>query len=327
MIKLKDITADLNSIEFIAKVEKSIQSTGQNGSDYLIIYFIDDTSKVEARLWNSTKSDIQILSINNLVKVEADVKVYKGIIQLKVNKATIVSESELKANKIDPETFESKVKMDVEKEFNRIIKDITGFKNEVYREISLKLLNTYKDKFINYPAGMFMHHNLVGGLLWHSISLYDMAKGIKPVYSYSNNIDWELVYTGALLHDFGKVLEMKDKQGTDYTDYGKLIGHISIGSQFVYRTALELGFVKSKDVIVNEDVMKLQHVIIASHGQLEHGSPIEPRLIEAIIISSLDHVDARLNKVSSELDRIEVGSFTARIPSEKGAQFLKHKKN
>lgn len=326
MIKLKDVSADLNSVEFIAKVEKSIQSTGQNGSDYLIIYFIDDTAKVEARLWNSTKSDAETLTVNNLVKVEADVKVYKGIIQLKVNKAVVVTEAELKSFDIDPGTFESKVKMDVEKEFNRIIKDIAGFKNEVYREITLKLLNTYKDRFINYPAGMFMHHNLVGGLLWHSISLYDMAKGIKPVYAYSNNIDWELVYTGALLHDFGKVLEMKDKQGTDYTDYGKLIGHISIGSQFVYRTALELGFVKPKDIIVNEDVMKLQHVIIASHGQLEHGSPIEPRLIEAIIVSSLDHVDARLNKVSAELDRIEVGSFTARIPSEKGAQFLKHKK-
>ncbi|WP_338984035.1 3'-5' exoribonuclease YhaM family protein [Spiroplasma endosymbiont of Othius punctulatus] len=327
MIKLKEINSELNAVEFIAKVEKSIQSTGQNGSDYLIVYFIDDTSKVESRLWNSTKADAETLTVNNLVKVEADVKVYKGVIQLKINKATIVTPEELKANKIDPDTFESKVKMDVEKEFNRIIKDITGFKNEVYREIALKLLNAHKDRYINYPAGMFMHHNLVGGLLWHSISLYDMAKGIKPVYAYSQNIDWELVYVGALLHDFGKVIEMKDKQGTDYTEYGKLIGHISIGSQFVYRTALELGFIKPKDTTMNEDVMKLQHVIIASHGQLEYGSPIEPRLIEAIIVSSLDHIDARLNKVSSELDRIETGSFTARIPSEKGAQFLKHKKN
>ncbi|WP_342275221.1 HD domain-containing protein [Spiroplasma endosymbiont of Cantharis lateralis] len=159
----------------------------------------------------------------------------------------------------------------------------------------------------------------MGGLFWHSYSLLMGAKAIREVYKYAD-IDWELVYCGTILHDIGKVLEMAGKNASEYTDVGKLLGHISIGNTFVSNKAIELGL---KD---NEDVLKLQHVILASHGKNEYGSPVEPLLIEAVIISSLDSLDARIYKINDELSKVEKDAWSSRILSEDGRSYLNHNK-
>ncbi|WP_339023052.1 3'-5' exoribonuclease YhaM family protein [Spiroplasma endosymbiont of Crioceris asparagi] len=323
---IKEINKELKEVSFVTRIGKSIAATS-NQKTYLILNFVDNTGRIDARLWDSSKEDEEALKSNNYVNVTAEVNVFKGTIQLKVKSYTLITPQRIVEMGYKEADFLITSAIDVEKEYKNLIEELKTFKNKTYSKITLHLLEKHKEKFLKYPGGMFVHHNVVEGLFWHSISLYKLAKQIKPVYSYAKNIDWELVCCGTILHDLGKIFEIKDKQGSDYTNYGKLIGHISIGNQLIFATAQELGLISLETNIddqKNQDVLKMQHMIIASHGKKEYGSPIEPRIIEAVILSTLDEMDARIYKINDELERAEIDKYTAKVITENGTAYFKH---
>ncbi|WP_339033818.1 3'-5' exoribonuclease YhaM family protein [Spiroplasma endosymbiont of Cantharis rufa] len=316
---INEINAESKIVTLIARIEKAILSTGNNGANYLILNLIDMSGRIEARLWNSIEKDVEELKSGLIVKIEAATNVYRQQLQLKVNSYEIIEEKDYKKHKINEEMFSISAPINVESHYAKLIDFITTIDNETYKKITLEILKQYEVEFKTFPAAVSIHHNVVGGLFWHSYSLLMGAKAIREVYKYAN-IDWELVYCGTILHDIGKVLEMAGKNASEYTDIGKLLGHISIGNTFVSNKAIELGL---KD---NEDVLKLQHVILASHGKNEYGSPVEPLLIEAVIISSLDSLDARIYKINDELSKVERDAWSSRILSEDGRSYLNHNK-
>ncbi|MBY7704121.1 HD domain-containing protein [Vibrio harveyi] len=110
---------------------------------------------------------------------------------------------------------------------------------------------------------------------------------------------------GAILHDIGKVIEIVDVSGSDYSLEGKLLGHISIGNAEINKIAEELNLYKDESNNINSDITLLQHMVLASHGKKEFGSPVEPVLIEAIILSMLDDLDAKVFKINDELKKVE----------------------
>ncbi|SYV95618.1 3'-5' exoribonuclease yhaM, partial [Mycoplasma putrefaciens] len=107
------------------------------------------------------------------------------------------------------------------------------------------------------------------------------------------------------MHDIGKVIEILDSTGSDYSLEGKILGHISIGNVEVNKIAEELNLYKDGQDNINQEVTLLQHMILASHGKKEFGSPVEPVLIEAVILSMLDDLDAKVFKINDELNRVE----------------------
>ncbi len=316
---INEINAESKIVTLIARIEKAILSTGNNGANYLILNLIDKSGRIEARLWNSIEKDVEELKSGLIVKIEAVTNVYRQQLQLKVNSYEIIDEKNYKKHNINEEMFSISAPINVESHYEKLIDFITTIDNETYKKITLSILKQYEVQFKTFPAAVSIHHNVVGGLFWHSYSLLMGAKAIREVYKYAD-IDWELVYCGTILHDIGKVLEMAGKNASEYTDVGKLLGHISIGNTFVSNKAIELGL---KD---NEDVLKLQHVILASHGKNEYGSPVEPLLIEAVIISSLDSLDARIYKINDELSKVEKDAWSSRILSEDGRSYLNHNK-
>ncbi|QHX36891.1 3'-5' exoribonuclease YhaM family protein [Spiroplasma sp. BIUS-1] len=314
---INQINAESKLVTLIARIEKTILSTGNNGSNYLILNLVDMSGRIEARLWNSTDKDVEELKNGVIVKVDAATNVYRQQLQLKVNSYEVIKEEDFEKHNINEEMFSISAPINVETNYDKLIEFIESTKNEVYKKITLTILKKYENEFKKYPAAVSIHHNVVGGLFWHSFSLLMGAKAIREVYKYAD-IDWDLVYCGAILHDIGKVVEMAGKNASEYTDEGKLLGHISIGNAFVSNMAIELGL---KD---DQSVLKLQHAILASHGKNEYGSPVEPNLIEAVIISSLDALDARIYKINDELSKVEKGAWTGRILSEDGRSYWNH---
>ncbi|WP_339020534.1 3'-5' exoribonuclease YhaM family protein [Spiroplasma endosymbiont of Atherix ibis] len=314
---INQINSDSKLVTLIARIEKTILSTGNNGSNYLILNLIDMSGRIEARLWNSTDIDVEELKTGEIVKIEAATNVYRQQLQLKINYYEIIKEHDFETYNINEEMFSISAPINVTSNYSKLIDFLEAIKNENYKKITLSILKQYEAEFKSYPAAVSIHHNVIGGLFWHSYSLLMSAKAIKEVYKYAE-VDWELVYCGAILHDIGKVIEMDGKNASEYTDQGKLLGHISIGNTFVSNKAIELGLKE------NEDVLKLQHIILASHGKNEYGSPVEPNLIEAVLISSLDALDARIYKINDELAKVEKGSWSARILSEEGRSYLNH---
>ncbi|AHI53154.1 3'-5' exoribonuclease YhaM family protein [Spiroplasma culicicola] len=318
-MKIFEINSEIKSLELVARVERVILSTGNNGSNYLIVNLVDKTGRIEARLWNADEKDVQTIKVDSLIKIDANVNLYRQQLQLKINHYQIIEEKDYSTFGILAEEFAISAPIDVDKIYDELITLIDGLQNGVYQKITKTILQKYEEEFKTYPAATSIHHNLIGGLIWHSYSLVKGAMGLKEVYNYAD-IDWELIYCGATLHDIGKVIEMKGKTATEYTDEGKLLGHISIGNTFIASLIEQL---KLNEEQRNEAV-KLQHIILSSHGKNEFGSPIEPIMIEGVIVSSLDALDARIYKINDELSKVKGEGWTSKIFTEEGKSFLKH---
>lgn len=132
-----------------------------------------------------------------------------------------------------------------------------------------------------------------------------LAKFIAEQYP---EINKPLLYSGVILHDLGKVMELSGAMSTEYTLEGNLIGHIVIVDEEITKACLAL---KIDDK--SEDIILLKHMILAHHGQLEYGSPVRPRLREAEVLHQIDNIDASINMLNVALNRTEPGTFTERI--------------
>jgi 3'-5' exoribonuclease len=142
------------------------------------------------------------------------------------------------------------------------------------------------------PAAKGMHHVYLGGLLEHSLAVAKLVDATVPLY---DGLNRDLLIAGALLHDIGKVREMTYLRSFDYSDEGKLIGHITIGVEMLHERVTGLpGFPA-------ELAMLLKHMILSHHGQYEYGSPKRPKTLEATILNYLDDLDSKINGIRTHI--------------------------
>ena len=132
-------------------------------------------------------------------------------------------------------------------EEKEIEKYINKLDNKVVKEITIKLIEKYRDRFFTYPAAAKMHHAYIGGLAYHSIGMLHLADGFIENYPY---LDKNYVYAGIMLHDIGKAIELSGPANAEYTLEGQLIGHLVIGAIEIEKMALELGYQNTKEVLL-----------------------------------------------------------------------------
>jgi 3'-5' exoribonuclease len=157
------------------------------------------------------------------------------------------------------------------------------------------------------PAAKSIHHAWLGGLIEHVLSLCTLVRLVAPHYP---QVDQDLMLTGAILHDIGKIEELTYDRGFGYSDAGQLIGHIQIGLGIVNDKVREVpGFPPKLKLLVD-------HLILSHHGELEFGSPKVPLFAEAMLLHHLDNLDSKMETIRGtiERDRTFDGSFTAWSP-------------
>jgi len=143
----------------------------------------------------------------------------------------------------------------------------------------------FMKRFKSCPASQSYHHAYMGGLLEHTVGVATLCRALCDLYPHA---DADLLLAGALLHDIGKVDELQCTTGIEYTDDGRMIGHVVLGERRV-RAAVEfLG-----DVVPHETATRLSHVLLAHHGELEWGSPKRPCTLEALMLHHADNLDAK----------------------------------
>ena len=140
------------------------------------------------------------------------------------------------------------------------------------------------DQFIKKPAAKSIHHARIGGLLEHSVHVAEIVSDLSRFYP---DVNRDLALTGALLHDIGKVEEMSIPGG-DYTDNGKLLGHVVHGSLMLAKFMDDLGLDESLK-------QALLHIVLSHHGEKEWGSPVKPKTLEALLVAMADRTDAYLD--------------------------------
>lgn len=313
MTVIKDIKPN-NVLSLVVIINRVIQGVASNNTNYLNLQLQDKTGTISARIWDVSKETIDQLTIGQVIKIEANSINYNNEIQLKINNWTIIT---------NPSEYYdlllTKAPINIIEVWTEISQTIKEFKNPILKKVLIQCFNKKNvDDYKKWPAAVKMHHAVQGGLLWHSVTMLRMAKQVVALYN-DRNIDIELLYAGIIMHDYGKMVELNNNPISSYTLSGKMIGHISLGAMQVTLACKELNINLEEEIVV-----LLQHLILASHGKYEYGSPVLPKTIEAEILHHLDNLDAKIYAIDEALVNINVGESTARIASIENRMFYKH---
>lgn len=280
-------------------LDSVIKGVASSGKIYLTLILKDKTASIESKIWEVKEEDLENLKSGILINVQGTVLDYKGKLQLKISSYRLKTEND----ELNLEDFIQIAPVPKEimiSELNYFLKSIDNIK---LKSITIELLNKYKKSFVSYPAAKSMHHDFYSGLLYHTITMLKVAKSLVSIYPSLNK---DLLYSGIILHDLGKTIELSGPIGTTYTLEGELLGHICIMSDEVARCAEKLG-------IDGEEVILLRHIILSHHGKYEYGSPKLPMIKEAEIINFIDNIDARMMMFEKNLANVEPGTFSERI--------------
>lgn len=298
--KIFDYNVD-DTFDLFLLVKNADVRVAKNGKKFIAFTFQDVSGQIDGKYWDASDSDIEAFLAGKVVRVSGKRELYQGNPQVKLFKIRLANDNEPNS----PELFMERApikKEEIVEEINQTIFEITNANmNRVVRHLMTK----YQKEFFQFPAAKKHHHAYMGGLSYHTISMLRLAKFIAEQYP---EINKPLLYSGVILHDLGKVMELSGAMSTEYTLEGNLIGHIVIVDEEITKACLAL---KIDDK--SEDIILLKHMILAHHGQLEYGSPVRPRLREAEVLHQIDNIDASINMLNVALNRTEPGTFTERI--------------
>jgi 3'-5' exoribonuclease len=272
----------------------------KSGDLYLSLTLADRTGELDAKMWDNAADAIETFAQDDFVRVKGLMQVFQNRPQLTLHKIQAVVEADVDVSDYFPAS-----KRDRDEMF-RELQGIIATIGNPYLKGLLEAIFADEEiarQFRAAPAAKAIHHAWLGGLLEHVLSLCTLAKFTAAHYS---DIDMDLVLTGAILHDIGKIRELKYARGFSYSTEGQLLGHIVIG----------LGMIEEKIKLVPGFPDKLRdlllHLIASHHGELEYGSPKVPLFPEAMLLHHLDNLDSKMECMRGliERDRQIEGAWT-----------------
>ena len=261
--------------------------TTNNGKLFIKGECSDATGAVHVRMWNAAKEVYERLPSAGYVTVRGHVETYQGHLQIV-------------ADALNPVTDVSKLDLgELLKHTQKNVPEMLTRVREVLSKIQDKDLAALVESFVGdadlmkkfsiAPAAMGMHHAWIGGLLEHTVSVLELALLICPRYP---DIDQDLVLAGLFLHDIAKTAELSYTSGFDYTDLGRLVGHVVLGTLWIETRAAEVG-AKRGTPLRKDLLMVLEHIVLSHHGEPEFGAAVTPKTPEAILVNMIDNLDAK----------------------------------
>lgn len=301
------------TLDIYLLIKSAEAKTTRNGKPYLALTFQDTSGEMNGNYWDASEEDMEQYTTGTVVRVKGKREEYNGKPQIRITSLRVAKEGE----PANPELYVKRAPMkkeDMIELFSQAIFDIT---NPNMNRIVRHIMNKYQKEFFQAPAAKKNHHAFMGGLAFHTVSMLSIARTVAKQYP---DINQSLLFAGLILHDVGKVSELTGPTATEYTLEGKLMGHIVIVNEEISKACQQLKIEES-----HEDVVLLKHMVLAHHGELEYGSPVRPQLLEAEVLYYIDQIDAKINMLSSAMDKTEPGDFTERIWAMGNRSFYKPK--
>jgi len=260
----------------------------KQGGQFLAMTLTDKTGSFEARMWDDIAEAMASCTEGCYVKAQGQVSKYQGKFQITLQKLRHAAESE-----IDPTDYLPVTGFDIEEMWAELRGYVSAFTNEDLKRLVFSFLDDPEigPAYKSAPAAKRLHHAWIGGLLEHVLTLVRVCRANVPFYP---EVDSDLLITGAILHDIGKIRELSWKSSFNYTLEGQMIGHISIAQGMLREKIQALApFPEKLRVLV-------EHMILSHHGKYEFGSPKLPMTPEAILLSALDDLEAKMQTLRSE---------------------------
>lgn len=287
---IRDFEANTVVTETFLVRSKEIRSK-KSGEPYLSLVLSDKTGDLDAKMWDNVEEFEPLFDKDQFIRAKGLLQIYRNRPQLTLHKLRRLEDSEVNFMDFFPSTSK-----DVEKMYNELLEVVGGFQNEPLRAVMQELLldEEVMTRLKRAPAAKSMHHAYLGGLLEHIISLCRLSLLVIQNYQ---NIDVDLLLTGAILHDLGKIYELSYDRGFGYTTEGQLLGHMVLELDMINRViARHPGFPPSLKTMIG-------HLIISHHGQYEFGSPKLPMTVESLLLHKLDDLDSKIQAMQWAIKR------------------------
>lgn len=293
----------------------SVRERKGGGGQYLVLVLADKTGQLEARMWEEFAEVLQSCDEGCYVKAQGQISRYNGKYQITLTRMRSAGQQE-----VEPADFVPASRFDVGEMDRELRGYVAGFTNEWLKRLVLRFLDDPEigAAFRIAPAAKKLHHAWLGGLLEHVLFLVRICRATAPFYP---EVDPDLLVTGAILHDIGKVRELSWRNSFDYTLEGQLIGHISIGQRLLSEQIAGLeADLRAENAEVSTFPaplrLLLEHLLLAHHGKLEFGSPKLPMTPEALLLSTLDDLEAKFQTMRSEFTSAAASGRSAEQPTE-----------
>lgn len=288
---------------FFCLASISLRDRKSGDGQYLAVTLTDKTGQLEARMWEEFANVVETCAEGCYVKVQGQISKYNGRFQITLTRMRAASASE-----IDPTDFVPTTQYEIPAMMAELRGYVEAFTNQHLRALVLRFFDdpAIGAAFQEAPAAKRLHHAWLGGLLEHVLSLVRVCRATAPFYP---EVDPDLLVTGAILHDIGKVRELSWRSNFSYTLEGQLVGHITIAQRMLAEA------ISSMDAEASERAQRtgeppalfpeslrvlVEHMILAHHGKLEFGSPKLPMTPEALLLSALDDLEAKFQTMRAE---------------------------
>ena len=285
--KLSALTVEDSGWGFFLCTYREVR-TGRSGSEFLFLSLQDATAQVVAKVMTDVERLKNEFDAGEFVRVEGRGSLYNGQVQLVLSTIRRVNPDQDRLAGFREEDSILSAPRPIDDMWTELQEHLRGVKNDHVRILLNRITADNEAQLRIWPAAQQIHHAYRGGFLEHITKMADVGRFLARAYGANE----DLVLAGVVLHDIGKLQELAYEGGAgSYTRDGNLIGHIALGMMMVREACNGIsGF-------PIELRSQLEHLVASHHGIREHGSPVEPKTIEAFIVASIDELDAKLNQV------------------------------
>jgi 3'-5' exoribonuclease len=285
--------------------EKEIRTSARTGKSWLELNLADRSGSIPAKMWDNFEGIARTFERDDVVRVRGRVKLYNDRKELTLEQVVPAAEKDYDLADFLPHT-----RFDVEQLYSQLRAAVGGMKNPWLQKLVASVVDDPEiaPRLRRAPAAMTMHHAYLGGLLEHVVGLIGLADAVCAHYP---ELDRDLLVTGVVLHDIGKIDELRYARAIDYSDRGRLLGHISMGAMLAREKCKSIpGFPEPLGVMV-------EHLILSHHGSHEFGSPALPQFPEAVALHAIDDLDSKMAAMRATLELPAGASdvWTERNPS------------
>jgi 3'-5' exoribonuclease len=257
--------------------------------EFLTLMLSDRTGQILARVWEGAPELALEFAEGDIVKVAGDVESYLGRSQVIIQKLRQAAPEEIDLADYQPST---------EKNVEGLLATVRSAVDRIQEPNLAALVRRFFDDeafvglFAQAPATRRVHHAFLGGLLEHTVEALAVSASVVALYP---DIDGDLLLAGVLLRDIGKTLEYNWKTDLDYTDQGRLVGHVVLGEEMVSQA------IRGLPEFPEELGLRVRHMIVSHHGQPEWGAHRRPATLEAIALHEIEELTAQISRFQSLL--------------------------
>ncbi|MDR2017427.1 MAG: HD domain-containing protein [Syntrophobacterales bacterium] len=282
-------TENIEINDFFVVVKKGVFTSKAN-TRYMTVELRDKTGTIEGRVWDRVETLSGLFQKNDLVQVRGRIRMYQQKPQLTITDIRKIEEEMGLAEMKDFYPGYEQGTTHLRKEYETLISEIQNPHLLALFKV-LEMKGYLMERYSLFPASIGVHHLHMGGLMEHSVSMAKMGKHAATVLGGNRDV----IVTGCLLHDIGKVEEIQLHGAFKHSDKGRLLGHIALGV-IILET-----LIKEVENFPQDLADILSHIIVSHHGVEEWGSPKKPMCIEALIVHYLDNLDAKVMGVREHL--------------------------